>query len=1376
MALFFDTVELTGSVQIGNTSLTPNGSMVRHNTANGYIELGPANTSHAHIQTDRSNFYFNTEIRVDSGIIGSYNEDLFLRRAGSNKIIAQTDDVRVLESLKIEESWDQGTFPEQLTIQGSYPSITLRNNSQGHKWLMHHDGGSRLQFYEGNTWNNNTWTRRFAFRNSGDIEITKTSGPMIVTGASTDAFGYNSNYGHYIAGNGGTYVYGNGSIHDGTANRTILHSANYNSYTDNRYLRRYTGSASGVDNTGYTTAFTVNGDNLASSIRFSVQGTTGSVVVSNLVDLVVNHSQDIMIKAQSGVYTRLIVKVVSNNNEDFAVELKTNSPNAVTLYLEVFAYGDESVTFTNTHSFTGSSIEHECLPGYTYSGTGGAEADIKTNGDISAGGRVYVGTGGGNFYNDASSRVRIDQDFYTNNSNTYLYANNLYLGNTSGDNVHVRGNYISGNNWYIGTDGGARFKNIDISGSLSDTIQNKTAGGNLWLQYGHNGPIGLGYGGGKTTMYAKAEVIGTANGNDPTLRVTSTTSNTYNHAIECFNSNLTSGEKNIVLFGRTGDNRNAGYIGYHWEGASNNNNYVTIGHWSFDNLFRVYPDQILSTVSHRASVDMRAPIFYDYNDTSNYINPNGTSVHKGVQFNLGSSSNWDTGNLDGFNTTITNLHFQGHADFWIGAGNSYWHTTPIAGHHDLIINTMQAQSGYERGITFTASKSGSAYRLGRWFSKETQADSILEIDGRARSGGSFVNTQHKVRNIDSDNYFNINDNTTVDEFVEQWGSLTTGSISNITKVDDNTAPAPGCFQFAGPTYIDSSGDYIKVDQNAEYTFECWIKYVSGTGTDCRLYLGWNMYNSGKSSFGNVQRYWGASAFQVDANSNNNGWYKVTGTISGIGTATGQFISGTQYVRPLFLINYVVSGTVTTRLCGFKLYKSDKQATELTLTRKGYKHGYLDTTENSNPPGYVRLSNHGGDILKIQSDTGYVNIGSINASYAHFNTDRGGYYFDKNVHFDGVLYDYDNTNYYLNPYSNSQLQTLSMFPSTNGVGAKINFSDHAAGGYTQYGILEYLHADTASYGAGNCFKFYGTEANMTFHVAGRGIFQAQTNTDTTQNHTALLLEKTGSGNSVGIKFNSGNSQTGFLYLGGTGELAFIESLAAGQLTKFIITPGGRGSVGIGGINPNYRLHVYDGDGLGTASLGNRAAVGTTVQSGAALALKSPGAGGSIALDLEAQSYGSAAKMYFPQYSSGMTVTNGGTVSQNAFAFMYSSSSVGSIRINSTSTSYNTTSDYRLKENVTPITGAIERLNQLNPSRFTWISDPEAGTVDGFIAHEVSDVVPEAVSGEKDGVDYLGMPEYQGIDQSKLVPLLTAALQEAIAKIESLEARIQVLENQ
>jgi hypothetical protein len=115
---------------------------------------------------------------------------------------------------------------------------------------------------------------------------------------------------------------------------------------------------------------------------------------------------------------------------------------------------------------------------------------------------------------------------------------------------------------------------------------------------------------------------------------------------------------------------------------------------------------------------------------------------------------------------------------------------------------------------------------------------------------------------------------------------------------------------------------------------------------------------------------------------------------------------------------------------------------------------------------------------------------------------------------------------------------------------------------------------------------------------------------------------------------------------------------------------------------------------------------------------------------------------------------------------SGTEVGSISVNSSSTAYNTSSDHRLKENVTADWDATTRLKQLNPVRFNFIADADT-TVDGFLAHEVQSVVPEAISGTHNEVDDDDNPVYQGIDQSKLVPLLVKTIQELEARIVALE---------
>jgi hypothetical protein len=123
-----------------------------------------------------------------------------------------------------------------------------------------------------------------------------------------------------------------------------------------------------------------------------------------------------------------------------------------------------------------------------------------------------------------------------------------------------------------------------------------------------------------------------------------------------------------------------------------------------------------------------------------------------------------------------------------------------------------------------------------------------------------------------------------------------------------------------------------------------------------------------------------------------------------------------------------------------------------------------------------------------------------------------------------------------------------------------------------------------------------------------------------------------------------------------------------------------------------------------------------------------------------------------------------------AFRNPNGLVGSISTSGSATLFNTSSDYRLKEDVQPLFGASDRVLALNPVNFAWKVD--GNRIDGFLAHEAQAVVPDAVMGQKDEVNADGEAVYQSIDHSKMVPLLTAALQEALTKIADLEARLEI----
>jgi len=132
----------------------------------------------------------------------------------------------------------------------------------------------------------------------------------------------------------------------------------------------------------------------------------------------------------------------------------------------------------------------------------------------------------------------------------------------------------------------------------------------------------------------------------------------------------------------------------------------------------------------------------------------------------------------------------------------------------------------------------------------------------------------------------------------------------------------------------------------------------------------------------------------------------------------------------------------------------------------------------------------------------------------------------------------------------------------------------------------------------------------------------------------------------------------------------------------------------------------------------------------------------------------------------------TASSNLVAIVRRGVQVGAINTTSTATSYATSSDYRLKNSIVPMTGALARVAALKPVTYKWNSDESAG--EGFIAHELAEVCPHAVNGEKDAVDADGNPQYQGIDTSFLVATLTAAIQEQQSIIQTLTDRITALE--
>jgi len=134
---------------------------------------------------------------------------------------------------------------------------------------------------------------------------------------------------------------------------------------------------------------------------------------------------------------------------------------------------------------------------------------------------------------------------------------------------------------------------------------------------------------------------------------------------------------------------------------------------------------------------------------------------------------------------------------------------------------------------------------------------------------------------------------------------------------------------------------------------------------------------------------------------------------------------------------------------------------------------------------------------------------------------------------------------------------------------------------------------------------------------------------------------------------------------------------------------------------------------------------------------------------------------------LKTTNGGSGSQFIGFINESGAVIGSVNRNgaTNAVNYNTSSDYRLKESVAPLNGGLARVNSLKPSTYKWKSNGSEG--EGFLAHELAEVIPFAVTGDKDAVHKDGSIKSQGIDMSRIVPILVAAIQELTAEVNALK---------
>jgi len=375
-----------------------------------------------------------------------------------------------------------------------------------------------------------------------------------------------------------------------------------------------------------------------------------------------------------------------------------------------------------------------------------------------------------------------------------------------------------------------------------------------------------------------------------------------------------------------------------------------------------------------------------------------------------------------------------------------------------------------------------------------------------------------------DQYWDINSTARTSTDIRK--ALNTTSTS-IVAVDDSTAPQGGCFEITGSGTSISAGQYWKIDMDYTYHFEIWIKYMSGTDNSGLFYAGWSAYNASKTYFGNTNRYWGAAGEGFDADTRNDGiWHKVVGRIG-----PGQFTAGTEYAKPLILFNYASGSATKIRYCGLKMYRSDEKL--VSTIRQMSTSAYNGTVD--------------GHITTV--------------------LDSGGNLFGTASVRSPIFYDLDNTGYYTNPASTSNLNqintvTLNVSGNTtlgNGNGDVTHINDILHIGATDSGNADFFFGEGSThaiaYGAhwnwdsGYGFKWYSRNNNtdslvmsyetnsVTYLNMGRSINLANNSLDyVSQLHFNDNVRFYGDGNDSYLNFKYGDSNAGGIkVLNGSGTL-------------------------------------------------------------------------------------------------------------------------------------------------------------------------------------------------------------------------------------------------
>lgn len=616
---------------------------------------------------------------------------------------------------------------------------------------------------------------------------------------------------------------------------------------------------------------------------------------------------------------------------------------------------------------------------------------------------------------------------------------------------------------------------------------------------------------------------------------------------------------------------------------------------------------------------------------------------------------------------------------------------------------------------------------------------VITIDNAGSSTWPFIFQTSAVGNDNSSGFWTSSlgypdmrlrkDDGTVRALISSWErSYTTYGLS-----DDTDMRAPIFYDSNDTSYYldpnstgtsyrgrgeillgpNTSGQYIRLGGNGGATDYSTVSTSNGNlHIDAKagnnLYLGW--YNSSDVMVG------GGMQALIYYDRNNTGYYLDPASTSNINALNVSTINSRGTSQIMYYEGFTLNAdTMSANSTGFSYQVNSPFTGPIARFSTGGSYDMWITSPYIGGNGFAFRTRNG--------DNGTINAWKYPAVYGSVNS--GGSLYAT------IYYDQDNSGYYLDPNSTSNLYAAnfagpSHFTSNSG-GYCGSLSNPPLQAYSDSNNSAFF----SFHKGGNYALNMGLDADNVLRIGGWSASANRWELDMSGNNWVAGSMR------APIFYDSDN--TGY-YINAAGSSNISSITVNAQLTSYAASSG--------------------------AGLNCTMAAGLNGGTGAVFNGSTGTAYGSTSMTVYGSSYGAGIKFIVgsPTYSN----------NSNAAYFYSNTTLVGSISCTTTNTTYATSSDYRLKENIIPMESSIARVMELKPCRFNFIIEKDK-VVDGFIAHEVQEVVPEAATGEKDEIDPEGNPIYQGIDQSKLVPLLTSALQEAISKIEELENRLSILEN-